>query len=75
MHNLKNGEMFGLLKKLYDTDYNSKADYKKHPKIWIITPDDAFEYVIFAFREVNVKADRDVYTYTIRFGPSAERDI
>lgn len=61
-HNLKNGEMFGHLKKLYDTDYNPKADYKKHPIIWIISPDDAYEYTIFAFREVDVKSDGDVYT-------------
>lgn len=60
-HNLKNGEMFGHLKKLYDTDYNSKADYKKHPIIWIITPNDAYEYSIFAFREISVRKDRDVY--------------
>ena len=40
-HNLKNGEMFGHLKKLYDVKYNRKADYRKHPKIWIITPDPA----------------------------------
>ncbi len=61
-HNLKNGEMFGHLKKLYDVEYNGKADYKKHPKIWIITPDDAYEYTIFAFREISVKNDKDVYT-------------
>ena len=61
-HNLKNGEMFGKLKKLYDVEYNSKADYKKHPKVWIITPDHALEYEIFAFREISVDKDRDVYT-------------
>lgn len=60
-HNLKNGEMFGHLKKLYDIDYNSEADYKKHPTIWIITPDNAVEYSIFAFREISVGKDRDVY--------------
>ena len=53
---------FQLLKKLYDVEYNGKADYKKHPKIWIITPDDAYEYTIFAFREISVKNDKDVYT-------------
>lgn len=61
-HNLKNGEMFGHLKKLYDVKYNRKADYRKHPKIWIITPDWTKEYEIFAFREVSVDKDRDVYT-------------
>ena len=61
-HNLKNGEMFGHLKKLYDVEYNSKADYKKHSTVWIITPDNAYECAIFAFREISVKNDRDVYT-------------
>ena len=61
-HNLKNGEMFGHLKNLYDVEYNEKANYKKHPKIWIITPDDSYEYTIFAFREISVKTDKDVYT-------------
>lgn len=61
-HNLKNGEMFGHLKKQYDVIYNPKADYKKHRKIWIITPEAAREYEIFAFREINIKKDRDVYT-------------
>ena len=35
---------------------------KTNPKIWIITPDDAYEYTIFAFREISVKNDKDVYT-------------
>ena len=61
-HNLKNGEMFGHLKKLYDVEYNPKADYKKHPTIWIITPEHAWEYKIFAFREINTGKDPDVYT-------------
>lgn len=61
-HNLKNGEMFGHLKKLYDVEYNSKADYKKHPTVWIITPEHAWEYKIFAFREINTGKDPDVYT-------------
>ena len=61
-HNLKNGEVFGHLKKLYDVEYNPKADYKKHPTIWIITPNYAWEYRIFAFREINARKDPDVYT-------------
>ena len=61
-HNLKNGEMFGHLKKLYDVEYNSKADYRKHPKVWIITPEHACEYEIFAFREIDTRKDKDVYT-------------
>lgn len=73
-HNLKNGEMFGHLKKLYDVEYNGKADYKKHPKIWIITPDDAYEYTIFAFREISVKNDRDVYIVN-QHDPKARRSF
>ncbi len=61
-HNLKNGEMFGHLKGLYDINYNSKADFKKHPKIWVITPEDNREYEIFAAREISVDKDMDVYT-------------
>ena len=61
-HNLKNGEMFGHLKGLYDLNYNSKADYKKHPVVWIITPKESREYRIFAAREINVDKDMDVYT-------------
>lgn len=61
-HNLKNGEMFGHLKKMYDVNYNQKADYRKNPKIWVITPDRALEYKIFAFREINTAKDKDVYT-------------
>ena len=40
-HNLKTGEMFGMLKRLYDTEYNEDADWKKHPVIWVVTPDAA----------------------------------
>ena len=60
-HNLKTGEMFGELKKLYDTDYNSEADYRKHPIVWVVTPDTAMEYQIFAAREISVEKDTDMY--------------
>lgn len=46
-HNLKNGQMFGMLKKHYDTSYNADADYKDHQKIWIITPQEEIEYQVF----------------------------
>ena len=72
-HNLKNGEMFGHLKNLYDVEYNSKADYKKHPKVWIITPEDAEEYEIFAFREISASKDKDVFTTEI--SDSKERRV
>ena len=64
-HNLKNGEMFGHLKRLYDINYNKKANYKKHPDIWILTPDQSRLYRIFACREINAKRDRDVYTINL----------
>ena len=60
-HNLRTGEMFGQLKRLYDTDYNEEADYQKHPVIWVVTPDSAMEYRIFAAREISVERDTDVY--------------
>ena len=61
-HNLKNGQMFGMLKKHYDTSYNADADYKDHQKIWIITPQEEIEYQVFAAREIDVNVDVDVYT-------------
>lgn len=61
-HNLKNGQMFGMLKKHYDTKYNEDADYKEHQKIWIITPEEEIEYKVFAAREIDVVEDSDVYT-------------
>lgn len=61
-HNLKNGQMFGMLKKHYDTEYNPDADYKKYQKIWIITPEEEIEYKVFAAREIDVNEDSDVYT-------------
>lgn len=60
-HNLKTGEMFGALKKLYDTNYNADADWKEHPDIWVVTPELAMEYRIFAAREISVERDTDVY--------------
>lgn len=61
-HNLKNGQMFGMLKKHYDTEYNKDADYKDHEKVWIITPEEEIEYKVFAAREIDVVEDADVYT-------------
>ena len=60
-HNLKTGEMFGMLKNLYDTEYNAEADYKEHPAIWVVTPDAAMKYRIFAAREISATTDTDVY--------------
>lgn len=60
-HNLKTGEMFGALKKLYDTNYNAEANWKEHPVIWVVTPESAMKYRIFAAREISVEQDTDVY--------------
>ncbi len=60
-HNLRTGEMFGELKRLYDTDYNEEADYREHPVIWVMTPDAVMKYQIFAAREISVEKDTDVY--------------
>lgn len=72
-HNLKTGEMFGELKKIYDTDYNEKADYREHPVIWVVTPDTSMEYQIFAAREISVEQDMDVYM--VDFGNEEEYQI
>ena len=60
-HNLKNGAMFGMLKKYYDTEYNEKADYREHEAVWIITPDRELEYKVFSAREISVVEDKNVY--------------
>ena len=60
-HNLKTGAMFGSLKKMYDINYNKDADYREHPVIWILTPEENMEYRIFASREISAETDTDVY--------------
>lgn len=60
-HNMRNGSMFGLLKKYYDTNYNKKANFKKRKIIWIITPEREKEYTIFSAREINVYKDLEPY--------------
>ena len=63
-HNLKSGEMFGHLKRYYDTRFNEKADFRERPVIWVITPDREQEYRIFSAREISVQDDMEVYTYS-----------
>ena len=53
--------MFGSLKKMYDINYNKDADYREHPVIWILTPEENMEYRIFAAREISAETDTDVY--------------
>ena len=54
-HNMKNGTMFGSLRKFED-----KAYWEKHPYIWIIREDTAVKYEIFAVSIT--EAAGDVYT-------------
>ena len=51
-HNLKTGEMFGALKKLYDTEYNAEADWTKHPDKYpgLCTPDESYHGVTYTER-------------------------
>lgn len=54
-HNMKNGSMFGSLKKYRDQDYR-----EKHRYFWLITPDSCAQYEVFAWEEV--PGDSFVYT-------------
>lgn len=59
-HNMKNGSMFGQLKK-----YKKQETVDKSPYFWIITPNDAYKYRIFSIYTANVDSD----TYTLIKGP------
>lgn len=59
-HNMKNGSMFGQLKK-----YKKQETVDKSLYFWIITPDDAYKYKIFSIYTANVDGD----TYTLIKGP------
>lgn len=62
-HNMKNGSMFGTLKQ-----YKLQETIGKSPYFWIITPDEAYKYKIFAVYTANVDGD----TYTLIKGPGTE---
>lgn len=62
-HNMKNGSMFGTLKQ-----YKLQETVDKSPYFWIITPDEAYKYKIFAIYTANVDGD----TYTLIKGPGTE---
>lgn len=57
-HHMRNGSMFGDLKKLKDENY-----YKEHPELELYTEDKDCILEICAF--LNEKADSDVYTINI----------
>ena len=62
-HNMKNGSMFGTLKK-----YKLQETFDTSPYFWIITPDEAYKYKIFAAYTAKV----DGNTYTLIKGPGKE---
>lgn len=55
--------MFGTLKQ-----YKLQETIDKSPYFWIITPDEAYKYKIFAVYTANVDGD----TYTLIKGPGTE---
>ena len=60
---MKNGSMFGSLKNYKSQDIVNKSQY-----FWVITPDEAYKYKIFAIYTANV----DGNTYTLIKGPGKE---
>lgn len=57
-HNMKNGSMFGKLKKFYE-----EGVYESAPFFWIYTPDKIYRYDIFSCSQVGAYSD----TYQITF--------
>lgn len=62
-HNMKNGSMFGSLKKLANPEI-----LKKNYNLWLITPDETYKYEIFSCYTTSVDSD----TYTLIKGPGKE---
>lgn len=63
-HNMKNGSMFGQLKK-----YKEKETYDKSKYIWILTPEEAYKYEVFSAYTTPIKSE----TYTLIKGPGEEQ--
>ena len=61
-HNMKNGSMFGLLKK-----YREQETYDKNPYFWIYTENYIYKYEIYSCAEV----DQYSKDYQITFGTRA----
>ena len=57
-HNMKNGSMFGTLKKLGD-----QATYDSNPYFWVFSPDFIYQYRIFSCHVVSSSGE----TYNTRF--------
>lgn len=62
-HNMKNGSMFGKLKKIRSMEMT-----EEERKVWIITPEDSHLYRIFSANEVRSAGD----VYTLFSGPGEE---
>ena len=62
-HNMKNGSMFGSLKK-----YRDEEVYKTSPYFWIYTPERIYKYEIFNCSTVGAVSN----TYTLEFGSRKE---
>ena len=63
-HNMKNGSMFGQLKKFSE----DQETYKKSKYFWILTPEKNYRYEIVAAYTTGVNSD----TYTLFKGPGDE---
>ena len=63
-HNMKNGSMFGHLKKFVESD----ETYKKSKYFWILTPEKSYRYEIISAYTTGVNSD----TYTLFKGPGEE---
>lgn len=63
-HNMKNGSMFGQLKKFSQ----DPETYKKSKYFWIFTPDKTYRYEIISAYTTGVNSD----TYTLFKGPGQE---
>ena len=61
-HNMKDGSMFGKLKKLYDQDFVDEWDAPLC--FWIITPEGKYRYDIFSIHTVSATGE----TYTLFIG-------
>lgn len=63
-HNMKNGSMFGKLKKFV----SEPETYEKSRYFWILTPDTKYRYEIIAAYTTALNSD----TYTLFYNPGAE---
>jgi len=62
-HNMKNGSMFGKLKK-----FRSQKSYDREPYLFLYTPDKIYQYEIFSCREVELNSS----AYQLQFESEKE---